>query len=257
MEEEEYLSLIRIPLPSSDIVRLCEKWKIKELYLFGSILRDDFNAESDVDILVTFIYDINWDLSKLYKMNNDFESIFEREVDIVDINSIKNPFLFDSIISPRTKSLTPEDRDPVYLWQMIYSARKIYERTLGLTKFQFYNNKNLQVVVELDLIIIAMMGEQISQNLQLAYTEIPWKELTILRRIVPYDYIPGLTIRTIDYIWQFLLEIPNFIFRLSAVMPPIPQTLEKWSSMCEMEKMLPKLEENDLSFGKCIVQSSQ
>lgn len=51
-----------IALPIDQITKLCQDWQIIELSLFGSILRDDFHAESDIDILVAFAPTANWGL---------------------------------------------------------------------------------------------------------------------------------------------------------------------------------------------------
>jgi len=46
--------------PLQEIARFCQKWQIMELALFGSVLREDFNSESDVDMLVTFSDKSEW-----------------------------------------------------------------------------------------------------------------------------------------------------------------------------------------------------
>ena len=43
-----------ITLPAPQIVDFCRRWKIERMEVFGSVLRDDFGANSDVDFLVTF-----------------------------------------------------------------------------------------------------------------------------------------------------------------------------------------------------------
>lgn len=47
-------SELQINVPMEKIASFCEKWKVKELAVFGSVLRDDFGPESDVDVLLTF-----------------------------------------------------------------------------------------------------------------------------------------------------------------------------------------------------------
>jgi len=47
----------RIVIPKERIADFCRRWKITELALFGSVLREDFRADSDVDVLVTFAPD--------------------------------------------------------------------------------------------------------------------------------------------------------------------------------------------------------
>jgi hypothetical protein len=49
-------------IPSDKIADYCRRWKITELALFGSALRDDFKPESDIDVLVTFDRDAHWTL---------------------------------------------------------------------------------------------------------------------------------------------------------------------------------------------------
>jgi predicted nucleotidyltransferase len=44
----------RLGLSSQEIVSFCQHWGITKLALFGSILRDDFRADSDIDLLLTF-----------------------------------------------------------------------------------------------------------------------------------------------------------------------------------------------------------
>lgn len=49
-------------LPMDEIAQFCHRWKIQELGVFGSVLRADFDAESDIDIIVTFDDDADWSL---------------------------------------------------------------------------------------------------------------------------------------------------------------------------------------------------
>jgi hypothetical protein len=44
----------KITFPQGKIEAFCRKWKIKELALFGSVLREDFSPDSDIDVLVSF-----------------------------------------------------------------------------------------------------------------------------------------------------------------------------------------------------------
>ncbi|AET65059.1 nucleotidyltransferase family protein, partial [Methanothrix harundinacea] len=44
----------RIDIPKEKIEDFCRRWKIKEMAIFGSALREDFGPESDLDLLVTF-----------------------------------------------------------------------------------------------------------------------------------------------------------------------------------------------------------
>ena len=71
---------------------LCENHKVKQLFLFGSILTDNFNDKSDIDFLIQF-YDI--ELMNYFDNYMDFkeslEKLFNRSVDLVENQAIKNP----------------------------------------------------------------------------------------------------------------------------------------------------------------------
>ena len=77
-------------LPKEKIAEFCDRWKITELALFGSILRDDFRPDSDVDVLVTFASDAKWGLFKLVEMQQDLETIVGRDVDLIERKAIEH-----------------------------------------------------------------------------------------------------------------------------------------------------------------------
>ncbi|AFY62056.1 nucleotidyltransferase family protein [Synechococcus sp. PCC 6312] len=75
----------------NQIPGLCQRWKIKELAIFGSALRDDFNPDqSDVDLLISFTEDAHWTLFDWVDMQDDFEQIFHRKVDLVSRRGIED-----------------------------------------------------------------------------------------------------------------------------------------------------------------------
>ena len=75
---------VGIEIDKEHIVRFCQKWKITEFSLFGSVLRDDFRPDSDVDVLVVFDEDTHWSLFDLCRMEDELKEIFGREVDLVE-----------------------------------------------------------------------------------------------------------------------------------------------------------------------------
>ena len=74
----------KIEIPYDQLNDFCRRWKISELALFGSALRDDFKPDSDVDVLVTFAEDAHWSLFDQVDMQNELTDIFGREVDFVE-----------------------------------------------------------------------------------------------------------------------------------------------------------------------------
>ena len=79
----------------------CRRWRIRELSLFGSALRDDFGPESDLDFLVSFEPDATWDLFDIVDMKDELEARFGRSVDIVEKEALRNPWRKYEILRTR------------------------------------------------------------------------------------------------------------------------------------------------------------
>ena len=88
-----------IELPKDKIVDFCQRRKVVELALFGSVLRDDFGPGSDIDVLVTFTPDCGWSLLDLVEMQEELKGIFQREVDLVEKEGLRNPFRRHEILN--------------------------------------------------------------------------------------------------------------------------------------------------------------
>jgi len=72
---------------------------VVEFSLFGSVLREDFRPDSDVDVLVTFAPDAQVSLFDLVQMQIELESLFGRPVDVVEKDALRNPFRKREILS--------------------------------------------------------------------------------------------------------------------------------------------------------------
>ena len=72
----------RIKLDMERIREFCERWKITEFALFGSVLRDDFRPDSDVDVLVTFAPDSKVSLFELGDIEDELSEILGRKADL-------------------------------------------------------------------------------------------------------------------------------------------------------------------------------
>ena len=91
----------RIPIDHQRIAEFCRKWRITEFALFGSVLRDDFGPDSDVDVLVTFAADAPWSLLDVVSMIDELRTVFGRHVDLVEKGAIRNPFRRHSILTTK------------------------------------------------------------------------------------------------------------------------------------------------------------
>lgn len=76
-------------IPRDKIAAFCKRWQVTELALFGSVLRDDFGPESDVDVLVGFGEAARHTLFDLDDMEVELEEIFGREVDLVSRRGVE------------------------------------------------------------------------------------------------------------------------------------------------------------------------
>lgn len=91
-----------IDLDPIAITAFCRKWKIKELGVFGSLLRSDFGPHSDIDFLAEFEDDDEWDLCDLGEMQDELGQIVGREVDLLEkagVEASANRFLKKEILS--------------------------------------------------------------------------------------------------------------------------------------------------------------
>ena len=79
-----------IILPKEQIAEFCRRWRIEELSIFGSALREDFRPDSDVDVLVRFSPEARWGLFDLMRMEEELKAIFGREVDLVERSAVEH-----------------------------------------------------------------------------------------------------------------------------------------------------------------------
>lgn len=82
------VNIPRLGTPSEKIAEFCRRWRIAEFALFGSILREDFRPDSDVDVLVTFASDAEWSLLDHVRMEQELASFFGREANLVSRRAV-------------------------------------------------------------------------------------------------------------------------------------------------------------------------
>jgi uncharacterized protein len=78
-----------IMLPKRTLADFCRRWQITELALFGSALRQDFNAHSDLDVLVSFAPGADWSLFDHLQMQEELRIAAGRPVDLVSKRAIE------------------------------------------------------------------------------------------------------------------------------------------------------------------------
>ncbi len=88
MAQEQFVRTT-IPLPMAEIRAFCQQYKVVEFALFGSVLRDDFDQNSDIDVLVVFHENAHPTLLDLVGMEKALETIFGRKVDLITRKEIE------------------------------------------------------------------------------------------------------------------------------------------------------------------------
>ena len=78
-----------INLKPEKLEQICQQWQIKELALFGSVLREDFNPQSDIDVLVSFAESAKITFFDLDTIEQQLSQLFNRPVDVVTKRAIE------------------------------------------------------------------------------------------------------------------------------------------------------------------------
>lgn len=95
------MSAPRISIPQAELAAFCAKWRVREFALFGSVLRDDFRPDSDVDVLVDFEPDTPRTLLDLSAMRHELMTLLGRPVDLLTrrgVEESRNPYRRKSIL---------------------------------------------------------------------------------------------------------------------------------------------------------------
>ena len=79
----------RIALPSDGLTTFCQRWQITELALFGSVLREDFGPDSDVDVLVSFEPRVPHTLLDIVRMQEELSGMLGRKVDLIERTEVE------------------------------------------------------------------------------------------------------------------------------------------------------------------------
>ncbi len=99
---------LNLGVKEEQIADFCQRWKIHRLAVFGSALKGQLPADSDIDLLVTFKPEAEWSMFDHYRMEEELTKLFGREVDLVSIKAAE------------------ESTNPISRREILESARQIY-----------------------------------------------------------------------------------------------------------------------------------
>jgi predicted nucleotidyltransferase len=88
----------------NQIVELCRENKVKSLFAFGSVIREDFSDSSDIDLIVDFDENDPFKYTDLYfKLKTKLEDLLKRQVDLLEERGIKNRFFREELDNKKVK----------------------------------------------------------------------------------------------------------------------------------------------------------
>jgi hypothetical protein len=85
----QVVSQLEFRIPKSQLAAFCQRWRINELALFGSVLRGDFSPDSDVDVLVTFDPEADWSLLDQVRMEQELAGLLHRKIDLFSRQAVE------------------------------------------------------------------------------------------------------------------------------------------------------------------------
>lgn len=227
----------RLNVDLDAIAKFCQKWQIDEFALFGSVLRDDFRPDSDIDVLIVFAPSRSWGWSDRGDMQSEIETLLGRKVDLTQKDLLKNPFSRKEILRTHRIIYPLEKAEPITiaianpqmqenvrnnaaLLDIVQAIQRIQRFTNGISFEDYLENELLQNAVERNLEIIgeAVRG-RLTEEFRMLHLEIDWSGLIGLRNVVAHQYDR----LNEGEIWLIVItQLPPLLDQLTALLPPIP-----------------------------------
>jgi len=88
----------KFSLPRKKIAEFCKRWSITEFSVFGSVLREDFRPDSDIDVMVSIDPKAHIGLFEIAQMRIELEDMFKRPVDLIEKEGLRNPYRRSEIL---------------------------------------------------------------------------------------------------------------------------------------------------------------
>ena len=92
------MKLPKLEINENKVKEIASSYKILELYIFGSALRQDFNDKSDIDLLIKLSKNSGYSIFELIEIKEKFEKLFNRKIDLVELEGLRNPYRKEEIL---------------------------------------------------------------------------------------------------------------------------------------------------------------
>lgn len=227
----------RLQVSLEDIAAFCDRWNIAEFALFGSVLREDFRPDSDIDVFVTFSPQSSGNFFEIIYAKEELEKLFGRDVDFTQKKGLVNPFSraeilhthrviypFDRLENFEVTQVNKMERDnarnSAALFDILQAIREIQEDIANLTYRDYLENRLVRRAVERNCEIIGEAVRRITPEFREAHPEVDWLGAVGLRNIIihQYDRVDNETIRRI-----ITSVLPPLLAPLEQLLPPLPE----------------------------------
>jgi uncharacterized protein len=208
------MSNARISIPEAEIEAFCRKWKIAAFRFFGSVLRDDFGPESDVDVLDALEPGVRWPWGGYGEMTDELEQILGRKVDLVECAAVEqseNYVRRRSILSGKP----PLDRDDAHLLDILLAARQLLAFFEEAPE-EWDTDARWRGAILWEVGQLARAAGRVSASRRVRLPAVPWEALAVLDRVIMPRSVPFLWLRIRGLVPEAL---PRLIGVLEDVVP--------------------------------------
>ena len=160
----------RVPIGHAALADFCRRWRVTEFSLFGSVLRDDFRPDSDLDVLVTFAADARWSRLDLVTMQEDLRQLFGREVHLVEQAGPAQSVPPSRDPRPQRGDLCGLRSEPPPTCEAcVDAAQTLQAMAVGLSEATYLADRKTQLAVERAIEILCEAARRVSPSFQQAH----------------------------------------------------------------------------------------
>jgi predicted nucleotidyltransferase/uncharacterized protein with HEPN domain len=215
---------VHVEVPQAQIEAFCRKWKIREFALFGSVLRDDFRPDSDVDVLVRYEPNPGHSLFDRMAMEEELAAIFGRKVDLVRRDGVDNPFRRWSILTTERMIYGPSNRDLGYLWDLRETAVHAVEIFGKTTLDEVGRSEMMQLALQRLVDLVQRAAAKLSLPFRQAHPEIDWQALIDMPEHLEIGGQPLDADGLFACVRDRLLPLPGLLDSLKVISPDVPSS---------------------------------
>ena len=205
----------RIDFDRERLTAFCEKWKITEFQFVGSVVREDFRPDSDVDVMVLFAPDSPFKIWDFGKAEDELREIFGRKTDLIDRKAVEQSKNYI-----RKRLLLNGDRrytkDQARLCDVLQLLERLPRYLCDKTPEQLQDDDLLLCATQQEILWIERMTRRVSGEFKASTPQINWHYLEEL------SYLVGDGVRmTAQGIWNFTMrEAEEFVNLIKPFVPP-------------------------------------